>query len=65
MFLYQDPAPFVPITFMGDIDGDKKMGLIINSSNHFSLTRQVLFLTKPVNPNENVKTIGKFDKYCC
>jgi len=67
--LVSDPTPesitMIPIFFMGDIDGDNKLDLIINTSYHYSYIRPTLYLSKPAKSKESVKMCGFYESDGC
>lgn len=53
------------LLFAGDIDGDKILDLIINTSSHYNLTRPTIYLSKPANKNEIIKPVGSHTSVGC
>ncbi len=55
----------VKILFIGDIDGDTLLDLIIDVSNHYNATCPSIFLSKPSNKGELIRLIGSHTSVGC
>ncbi|HSD09124.1 hypothetical protein [Flavobacterium sp.] len=55
----------IQIIFAGDIDGDNKIDLIIDTSNHYNVSRPTLYLSKPCENGKIIKPIGMFTSVGC
>ncbi|MEN2400447.1 hypothetical protein GKZ90_0011700 [Flavobacterium sp. MC2016-06] len=55
----------IKILFAGDIDGDGKLDLIINTSYHYNLSRPTIYLSKPAEKGKLIKPIGAFPTVGC
>jgi hypothetical protein len=55
----------IQIIFAGDIDGDNKIDLIIDTSNHYNVSRPTLYLSKPCENGKIIKPIGSFKSVGC
>ncbi len=53
------------IIWAGDIDGDKKLDLIIELSNHYNVTAPTLFLSAPAKENEVVVPVAEHRSVGC
>jgi hypothetical protein len=53
------------ILFAGDIDGDNRPDLILNTTNHYNVVRPTLYLSKPAQPGELLKVAGMFTMVGC
>lgn len=54
----------IHIIFAGDIDGDNKLDLIIDTSNHYNVSKPTIYLSKPAN-GKIIKPIGIFVSIGC
>ncbi|TRX38014.1 hypothetical protein FNW52_03690 [Flavobacterium sp. ZT3R18] len=55
----------IQIIFAGDIDGDNKLDLIIDTSNHYNVSRLTMYLSKPAEHGKIIKPIGMFTSVGC
>ncbi len=55
----------INLIFVGDIDGDGIMDLIIDTSAHYNASSPTIYLSKPANNNEVVKPIGSHTSVGC
>ncbi|MCL9806673.1 hypothetical protein NAT51_14145 [Flavobacterium amniphilum] len=55
----------IKILFAGDIDGDGKLDLIIDTSYHYNMGRPTLYLSKPADDNQIIKPVGMFTFVGC
>jgi hypothetical protein len=55
----------IQIIFAGDIDGDNKVDLIIDTSNHYNVSRLTIYLSKPAEHGKIIKPIGMFTSVGC
>lgn len=55
----------IKIIFAGDIDGDSKLDLIIDTSRHYNASSPTLYLSKEANKEEVVKPVGVFTTVGC
>ena len=53
------------IQFIGDIDADDNIDLIINTSNHYNAISPTLYLSKPADSNSLLKIIGTHKSTGC
>lgn len=53
------------IIFAGDIDGDGILDLIIDTTNHYNVSRPTLYLSKSATTNDVVKPIGRHSSAGC
>lgn len=57
---------FVEILFAGDIDGDGRLDLIIDTSNHYNVSSPTLYLSKPAaKEGKIIKPVGVFGSVGC
>lgn len=57
---------FIEILFAGDIDGDGRLDLIIDTSNHYNVSSPTLYLSKPASEEGKIiKPIGVFTTVGC
>lgn len=57
---------FVEIVFAGDIDGDGRLDLIIDTSNHYNVSSPTLYLSKPASEEKKIiKPVGVFTTVGC
>lgn len=49
----------VSILFVGDMDGDGILDLLLDTSNHYNSERTTLYLSKPATNNELLMLVGK------
>lgn len=55
----------IKIIFAGDIDGDSKLDLIIDTSYHYNLSRPTIYLSKPAEKGKIIKPMGVFKYVGC
>ncbi|TDO77559.1 hypothetical protein EV143_104325 [Flavobacterium chryseum] len=55
----------ITILFAGDIDGDDKLDLIIDTANHYNVSSPTLYLSKPASEGKIIKPIGIFTTVGC
>ncbi len=55
----------IRILFAGDIDGDEKLDLLIDTSNHYNATSPTLYLSKPAGEGHNIKPIATHTSVGC
>ncbi len=53
------------IIFAGDIDGDGKLDLIVDCSDHYNVSNPVLFLSRPAGKNHLLKKVGEHRSVGC
>jgi hypothetical protein len=53
------------ILFAGDIDGDRRLDIILNSSRHYNMERPTLYLSKPAANDQVLKPMGCFTSLGC
>lgn len=57
---------FIEILFAGDIDGDGRLDLIIDTSNHYNVSTPTLYLSKPATKEGKIiKPVGVFGSVGC
>ena len=57
---------FIEIVFAGDIDGDGRLDLIIDTSNHYNVSSPTLYLSKPASEEKKIiKPVGVFTTVGC
>jgi hypothetical protein len=55
----------IRILFAGDIDGDGKFDLLIDTSRHYNASNPTLYLSKPAEKGKIIKPIGVFTSVGC
>lgn len=55
----------INLIFAGDIDGDRILDLIIDTSRHYNVSSPTIYLSKPANRGEIVKPIGSHVSIGC
>jgi hypothetical protein len=55
----------IKIIFAGDIDGDSKLDLIIDTSYHYNMGRPTLYLSKEAGEDKIIKPMGMFTFVGC
>jgi hypothetical protein len=55
----------IEIIFAGDVDGDKVLDLIIDTSRHYNGTRPTIYLSRPASDGEVLKAIGMHSSVGC
>lgn len=55
----------IAIIFVGDIDGDSKLDLIIDTSHHYNVSSPILYLSKEASKEEIIKPVGVFTTVGC
>jgi len=55
----------IRILFAGDIDGDEKLDLLIDTSNHYNATSPTLYLSKPAEEGHIIKPIATHTSVGC
>ncbi|BAV09708.1 hypothetical protein SAMN05421788_1011143 [Filimonas lacunae] len=66
--LVQEPFfddTMVSIYFAGDMDGDGKLDLLLNTAYKYSFSRPTLYLSKPAEAGHLLKVVGKHTFYGC
>jgi hypothetical protein len=53
------------ILFIGDIDGDKILDIVIDTANHYNADKPTLYLSKPIEGDEILKMVGVHVSYGC
>lgn len=48
----------IGIMFAGDLDGDERLDLLINTSNHYNASCPTLYLSKPAEKGRIIKVVG-------
>ena len=61
--MYDDTVPTLMLA--GDLDGDGKMDLLIDTSNHYNLSRVTLYLSSAAGPNERVAPVAALQTTGC
>lgn len=55
----------INLIFVGDIDGDGILDLIIDTSRHYNATSPTIYLSRPADNGEVVKPIGGHTSVGC
>ena len=55
----------IKIIFAGDLDGDNKLDLIIDTASHYNVSSLTLYLSKSAKKNKIIKAVGVFTFVGC
>lgn len=55
----------VSLIFIGDLDGDGIVDVLLNNSNHYNATDQTLYFSRPANKGQVVKKVGSLMSFGC
>ena len=55
----------IKIVFAGDLDGDGKLDLILDTANHYNVSSLTLYLSKSADKNKVIKPVGIFTFVGC
>lgn len=61
--LGDDASPAV--LFAGDLDGDGRLDLLFDTTDHYNLSRPTLFLSAPAQAGELVREVARFESVGC
>ena len=53
------------ILFIGDIDGDEILDIVIDTANHYNAYKPTLYLSKPIDGGQILKIVGLHVSYGC
>lgn len=61
----QNDDALARILFIGDIDGDEILDIVIDTANHYNADKPTLYLSKPIDGDEILKIVGIHVRYGC